>query len=118
MRSSGARRAASTARRSTTSRRRFPDARFLWIDIEDDAALVDGVDVETFPTLLIAAGGEPRFFGPLAPHAETLVALVRAHAGEDVRALPDASLRAVARLASRQRTSSTRPRCLPAGKME
>ena len=82
--------------------RRFPGARFLWIDIEDDAALVDGVDVEDFPTLLIAAGGESRFFGPLTPHAETLVALVRAHAADGARTLPDASLRAVlGRLAER-----------------
>jgi thioredoxin 1 len=82
--------------------RHFPAARFLWIDIEDDAALVDGVDVEDFPTLLIAAGGEPRFFGPLTPHAETLAALVRAGAAEGLPALPDAPLRAVlVRLASR-----------------
>jgi thioredoxin 1 len=79
--------------------RRFPDARFLWIDIEDDAALVDDVEVETFPTLLIAAGGAPRFLGPVAPHAESLVALVRAHAGNTVRALSDTRVQAlVARL--------------------
>ena len=82
--------------------RRFPDARFLWIDIEDDAALVDDIEVETFPTLLIAAGIEPRFLGPVAPHVEALVALVRAHAGDAVRALPDAPVRALAgRLATR-----------------
>ena len=80
---------------------RFPDARFLWIDIEDDATLVDDIEVETFPTVLIAAGVEPRFLGPVAPHAESLVALVRAHAGDAVRALPDAHVRAlVGRLAA------------------
>ena len=82
--------------------RRFLDARFTWIDIEDEATLVDGIDVETFPTLLISAGAEPRFFGALAPHAETLAALVRAHAADAVRTLPDAPLRALAaRLATR-----------------
>jgi len=85
--------------------RRFPDARFLWIDIEDEAALVDDIEVETFPTLLIAAGAEPRFLGAVAPHAESLAALVRAHDRDAVRALPDAPVRAlVARLAARHAT--------------
>src|SRR4051794_10095507 len=84
---------------------RFPHARFVWIDIEDDAALVDGVEVEDFPTLLVAEGPEPRFFGPLAPHAETLVAVVRAHAEDGAHALPDAALRAMlARLAMQGET--------------
>ena len=54
-----------------------PDARFAWIDIEDEADLVDPVEVENFPTLLIAVRDEPVFFGPLTPHRETLVRLVR-----------------------------------------
>ena len=31
----------------------FPEARFLWLDVEDDAELLDDYEVETFPTLLI-----------------------------------------------------------------
>jgi thiol-disulfide isomerase/thioredoxin len=58
----------------------FPDMRFEWIDIEDQADLVDPVEVENFPTLLIAAGDGARFFGPLMPHKETLVRLLRAQA--------------------------------------
>ena len=58
----------------------FPDMRFLWVDIEDQADLVDPIEVENFPTLFIAAGNEPRFFGPLTPHKETLVRLLRAQA--------------------------------------
>lgn len=58
----------------------FPHARFVWIDIEDEADLVDPVEVENFPTLLIATDGKARFFGPLTPHRETLVRLVRSHA--------------------------------------
>ena len=73
-----------------------PDARFLWIDVEDEADLVDPVEIENFPTLLIAVQGEPAFFGPLTPHRETLVRLVRsfaegeggpALAADDVRGL-------------------------------
>lgn len=75
--------------------RRFPDARFAWVDIEDEETLVDGVDVETFPTLLIAAGPDPLFFGPLAPHADTLAALIRAHSAGAGRPLVDPPLRAL-----------------------
>jgi thioredoxin 1 len=57
----------------------FPGVRFVWVDVEDRAALVDGVDVENFPTVLIASGDGPRFFGPLTPQPDTLVRLVRAH---------------------------------------
>ena len=48
-----------------------------WIDIEDQAALVGDLDVETFPTLLVAQGGEVRFFGPLEPQPETLRRVLR-----------------------------------------
>lgn len=58
--------------------REFPQARFRWVDIEDEADLVGPVDVEDFPTLLIARGGEVAFFGPVLPHAATLLRLVRA----------------------------------------
>ena len=56
---------------------RFPQARFLWIDVEDDADLLHPLDVEDFPTLLIAVGAQARFFGPVAPHAQTLERLIR-----------------------------------------
>jgi thioredoxin-like negative regulator of GroEL len=46
---------------------REPAVRFFWVDIEDDADWVDDLDVETFPTLLVLARGEPLFFGPLPP---------------------------------------------------
>lgn len=55
----------------------FPQARFLWIDVEDEADLLDLPDVENFPTLLLALGDAPRFFGPVTPQAETLERLIR-----------------------------------------
>ena len=57
--------------------RSFPQVRFFWIDIEDEADLVDPIEIETFPTLLIARNEVPIFFGPLLPHMETLERLVR-----------------------------------------
>lgn len=61
----------------------FPNARFEWVDIEDEADLVDPVEVEDFPTLLIAAGSQPVFFGTVLPHRDTLMRLVRTHADAD-----------------------------------
>lgn len=40
---------------------------FVWLDIEDDAALCGDVDVENFPTLLIYRGREPLHFGVSLP---------------------------------------------------
>lgn len=41
--------------------------RFGWIDVEDQAEAMGDVDVETFPTVLVACGGRPMFFGPVLP---------------------------------------------------
>jgi thiol-disulfide isomerase/thioredoxin len=56
---------------------RLPGMRFVWVDVEDQADLVDPIEVEDFPTLLIASGAEPRFFGPLTPQPGTLERIVR-----------------------------------------
>jgi hypothetical protein len=57
--------------------------RAAWIDIEDDAGLVDDVDVEDFPTLLIARGPRLLFFGTITPQPPTLARLLAsALAGE------------------------------------
>lgn len=57
-----------------------PGTSFIWLDIEDEAqaALVGELDIETFPTLLIADGARLRFAGPLLPHAGTLSRLLGA----------------------------------------
>jgi thiol-disulfide isomerase/thioredoxin len=55
------------------------DLRVRWIDIEDEAELVGDLDIETFPTLLIADDRQVRFAGPLTPQPETLRRILRAH---------------------------------------
>lgn len=45
----------------------WPGHRYRWIDIEDEADLVGDVDVETFPTLLVACNGQVLFAGPVLP---------------------------------------------------
>jgi thiol-disulfide isomerase/thioredoxin len=62
---------------------RYPGSRFAWLDIEDQAELVGDIEVETFPTLLVADAGGTRFLGPLTPQAQTLSRLL------DVLAQPD-----------------------------
>jgi len=55
---------------------RHPEAAFHWVDIEDEADVMGDVDVETFPTLLIACGGEVHHFGALPPQPEVLTRLL------------------------------------------
>ena len=44
-----------------------PQVRFAWVDVEDEADAMGDVDIETFPTLLVAQGARARFFGPVQP---------------------------------------------------
>ncbi len=57
-----------------------PKTQFLWIDVEDEADLLHPLDVEDFPTILLARGDQPRFFGPLTPQVDTLVRMVHTQA--------------------------------------
>ena len=49
-----------------------PQARFVWVDVEDEDDIAGELDVETFPTLLLADGRHARFLGPLLPQAGVL----------------------------------------------
>jgi len=73
-----------------------PQARFIWIDVEDEADLLHPVDVEDFPTLLIAVGDTPHFFGSLTPQVQTLERMVRSTLADPGAAgLADETLRAL-----------------------
>ena len=56
--------------------RAHPDVRFEWVDIEDESDIAGDLDVETFPTLLIADGERALFWGPLLPQAPVLARLL------------------------------------------
>jgi hypothetical protein len=56
--------------------RAHPGVRFEWVDIEDDSDIAGDLDVETFPTLLIANGRQALFLGPLLPQAPVLARLL------------------------------------------
>ena len=57
--------------------RKFPNVRFLWVDVEDEADLIDPIEVEDFPTILISSAERPLFFGTVLPHIETLERLIQ-----------------------------------------
>lgn len=76
--------------------------RGMWVDVEDQADALGAIDVENFPTVLIARGDAVLFFGPITPHAQTLQRLVhaalQATLSLDRRALDAAVLELPARL--------------------
>jgi thioredoxin 1 len=55
----------------------FPQARFRWLDIEDDAEEVGEREVENFPTILVERGGHELFYGPLPPQHDHLKRLLQ-----------------------------------------
>ncbi len=65
----------------------FPALKFVWVDIEDEADLVEPIEVENFPTLLLARQSEALFFGTVTPHLETLKRLIQSHLAPDTRPL-------------------------------
>ena len=60
-----------------------PQLRFAWLDVEDQASLVGDLDIETFPTLLVAGPYGARFMGPLTPHIHTLSRLLESLEASD-----------------------------------
>jgi len=65
---------------------------FVWVDIEDDEAVLGTVDVDDFPTLLVAQGEQIRFFGPLLPHAQTARQLLQRALRAELAPLNDTAL--------------------------
>jgi thioredoxin reductase (NADPH) len=42
-------------------------AKFVWLDVEDDGALVGDIEIENFPTLAVFRGDKPLFYGVTMP---------------------------------------------------
>jgi hypothetical protein len=62
--------------------------RFVWLDIEDESELVGDLDIEDFPTILLARGPRLMFLGPVMPHAQTLERLVESALDDQLGAPP------------------------------
>ena len=70
----------------------LPGHRFHWVDIEDRADLAGDVDIETFPTLLLAVGAQVLFAGTVLPkEADSLRLLQSVIAGQAAGDAPPAS---------------------------
>ncbi|HUN67353.1 MAG TPA: thioredoxin family protein [Burkholderiales bacterium] len=74
-------------------------ARFVWLDVEDDSALVGDIEIENFPTLAVFRGDRPLFYGVTMPQegvvARTLASLARTdrdaiEVPEEISGLPEA----------------------------
>lgn len=63
----------------------MPGVHFAWVDVEDEADAIGDLDIETFPTLLIAQGSRVRFLGPVLPTAPAVGRLLES-LREDPRA--------------------------------
>lgn len=55
---------------------RVPQHIFVWVDIEENDALLDDEEIENFPTLLVQSQRGNVFYGPMLPHAEHLERLI------------------------------------------
>ena len=44
-----------------------PSAKFVWLDVEGDSALVGDIEIENFPTLAVFRGDKPLFYGVTMP---------------------------------------------------
>ncbi len=79
-------------------------ADFAWIDVEDEADALGDLDIDNFPTLLIAEGDTLRFLGVVTPQPQTAERLIRSAIAGELVAPADAALvgrvRAIAAAAS------------------
>ncbi len=80
-------------------------ADFAWIDVEDEADALGELDIENFPTLLIADGDTLRFLGVVTPQPQTAERLIGSALAGDLLAPADVALvarvRAIAALSAR-----------------
>lgn len=54
----------------------LPAHHYRWIDIEDEADALGDIDIETFPTLLVAHAGRVLFAGPVLPRLGDALRLI------------------------------------------
>lgn len=58
---------------------RFPQVEFVWVDIEDEPDVVDELDVENFPSIVIQRGNDVLFYGPMLPQIGLLERLIQTY---------------------------------------
>lgn len=63
--------------------RAHPEWQGAWVDVEDEDEAVGGIDITTFPTVLIARGTQALFLGPIAPSRAALERLASGLAAQN-----------------------------------
>ena len=69
----------------TEQARLHPQLRFAWVDVEDEDEAMGDIDIETFPTLLVARGDDVLFLGPIPPSTTQLARLLATLQAQPVR---------------------------------
>ena len=88
----------------------FSRHRFVWIDVEDQGDLVIDVEIENFPTLLVARGDQLLFAGTMLPqigHLRRLLETLDEKVEPQLGNLPPAELAAFRALAAQLDKSGT-----------
>lgn len=70
----------------TAQARAFPHMKFAWVDVEDEDEAMGDVDIETFPTLLVARGDDVLFLGPIPPSATQFARMLATLEAQPLRA--------------------------------
>lgn len=68
---------------------------FIWLDVETTEHLLGEVEIENFPTIIIANESNVCFFGPILPHVNTLQRLCVAAQAGDLKNIHEASLKSL-----------------------
>lgn len=68
---------------------RFPDTRFVWLDIEEQADALGDLDIENFPTLLISRGDAILYYGVMLPYPEHLARILESFHEQDAQQSAD-----------------------------
>lgn len=68
--------------------RAHPRTAFVWLDVEDDAALVGDLEIENFPALDVYRDDGPRFYGVTLPQEGVVSRSLRAFLTKDARIVP------------------------------
>jgi thioredoxin 1 len=66
----------------------WPGARFVWLDVEDQATVVGDVEVDNFPTLAVYRDGHTLHFGATQPQESLVRRLLTALSEADRAAVP------------------------------
>ncbi len=93
----------------TEQARAHPHMRFAWVDVEDEDETMGDVDIQTFPTLLVARGEQVLYLAPIPPLSSQFTRLL---ARLQAQPQPDPGLAGEANALLRRLAADVLPRTL------